>query len=127
MKRLIAGLATTVLLWGSVAVIVGTGTAQGLPGGPFPLGQPGCPANTPANPRDPYGPCHWCPGQPLPQTGNHRTNPVVWDMGICHTYWFVMFGQGNAAQNVFDGDNPPAPPPEPPPGLNFCPIPPWCP
>jgi hypothetical protein len=56
-----------------------------------------------------------------------RTNPVVWDPNVCHTYWYVYFGQGNVAQNIFEGDAPPPPPPPPPPGLNFCPIPPWCP
>lgn len=47
---------------------------------PMPLDAwPGCPNDHPA------GPCHWCPGQPLPPTGNHVTNPVVWDNDICHT------------------------------------------
>jgi hypothetical protein len=61
------------------------------------------------------------------QTGNLRTNPVVWDNNVCHTYWYVYFGQGTVAQNIFEGEAPPPPPPPPPPGLNFCPIPPWCP
>ena len=74
----------------------------------------------------PAGPCHWCPGDPPVQTGNLRVNPVIWDTNVCHTYWYVQHGQGNVAQNIFEGDTPPAPPP-PPPGLNFCPIPPWCP
>jgi len=34
------------------------------------------------------------------QTGNLRTNPVVWDSNVCHTYWYVYFGQGNVAQNI---------------------------
>jgi hypothetical protein len=51
----------------------------------------------------------------------------VWDSNVCHTYWYVYFGQGNVAQNIFEGETPPPPPPAPPPGLNFCPIPPWCP
>jgi len=34
---------------------------------------------------------------------------------------------GSVAQNIFEGEAPPPPPPPPPPGLNFCPIPPWCP
>ncbi len=34
--------------------------------GPVPLDAwPGCPND------HPQGPCHWCPGQPLPPTGNH--------------------------------------------------------
>jgi hypothetical protein len=36
------------------------------------------------------------------QTGNHVTNPVGWDNNICHTYYYVYFGQGNVAQNIWD-------------------------
>lgn len=124
MRKLIVGLSTTVLVWGGVAGVVGmsAGTAQAK-SGPVPTDNhawPGCPDANPA------GPCHWCPGDPPVQTGNLRVNPVVWDPTVCHTYWYVTPGQGNVAQNIFEGDSPPAPPP-PPPGLNFCPIPPWCP
>ena len=70
----------------------------------------GC-SNNPLTP-----PCRWCPGQPLPMTGNHVTNPVRWDESVCHNYWFVYFGQGNAAQNIFEGDAPPPPPPPTDPG-----------
>ena len=71
----------------------------------------------------------WCPGQSLWITGNHVTNPVVWDESICHTYYVVYWGQGNVAQNIWDGpDPPPPPPPGPPPiisgdqcrALNIC-------
>jgi hypothetical protein len=31
----------------------------------------------------------WCPGQALPFSG------LGWDMGVCNTYYFVPFGQGN--------------------------------
>ena len=121
MNRLMAGLATTVLVWSGVAGVVSPSVAQALPGGPVPLGAwPGCPDD------HPEGPCHWCPGDPPVQTGNLRVNPVVWDNNVCHTYWYVTPGQGNVAQNIFEGEVPPAPPPWPP-GLNFCPIPPWCP
>jgi hypothetical protein len=121
MTKLTVGMATTVSLWGGVAGVVGAGTAQGLPG-PFPLGSwPGCPEDNPS------GPCRWCPGDPPVQTGNLRVDPVIWDNDVCHTYWYVYFGQGNVAQNIFEGDAPPPPPPPPPPGLNFCPIPPFCP
>jgi hypothetical protein len=93
------------------------GTAQAYPA-PVPLNAwPGCPNDHPA------GPCHWCPGDPPVQTGNLRVNPVVWDSNVCHTYWYVPFGQGNVAQDIFEGDSPPPPPPPPPPGLNFCPGP----
>jgi hypothetical protein len=121
MRKLIVGLATTVMLAGNVAAAVDPGTAQAKPAVPVPLNSwPGCP------PDHPEGPCHWCPGDPQPQTGNLRVYPVVWDWNICHTYYYVYSGQGNAAHNIWDGENPPAPPPWPP-GLNFCPIPPFCP
>lgn len=121
MRKIVVGFATTVLLSGSVAGVVDTGAAQAKPAIPAPLGSwPGCPED------HPEGPCHWCPGDPQPQTGNLRVNPVVWDWNICHTYYYVYSGQGNVAQNIWDGENPPAPPPWPP-GLRFCPIPPWCP
>ncbi len=72
---------------------------------------PGCP------PDNPSGPCRWCPGDPPVQTGNHVTNPVVWDENVCHTYWYMYFGQGNVAQNIFEGETPPPPPPPGPPPL----------
>ena len=93
------------------ALGVATGTAEARPV-PVPLGSwPGCP------PDHPEGPCHWCPGDPPVQTGNHITNPVVWDESVCHTYWYGYFGQGNVAQNIFEGDTPPPPPPPPPPAI----------
>ena len=119
MRRMIVGLATTVLLWGGVAGVVGPDSAGARPG-PVPLSAwPGCPEDHPA------GPCHWCPGDPPVQTGNLRVDPVRWDANVCHTYWYVG-GGGNVARTIWEGDEPPPPPP-PPPGLNFCPIPPWCP
>lgn len=67
------------------------------------------------------GPFQWCPGQDMafsPQTGS--TGPGheydgMWDMNICHTWYFVDYGQGNVPRkrppppesNVWDGDNPP--------------------
>ncbi|BBX34595.1 hypothetical protein MMAG44476_23769 [Mycolicibacterium mageritense DSM 44476 = CIP 104973] len=68
---------------------------------------------------DNLGPYQWCPGQDMafsPQTGS--TGPgreFVWDMNVCHTFWFVDYGKGNVARNyppppesnVWDGDNPP--------------------
>jgi hypothetical protein len=108
---LMVGLATAVMLWGGVAGVTGPASANSWPG---------CPAD------HPEGPCRWCPGDPPVQTGNQRVNPVVWDTHVCHTYWYVLGDQGNVARGIFEGDVPPAPPP-PPPGLNFCPIPPWCP
>jgi hypothetical protein len=112
MKQILVGFATTVLLWGGVA---GVGGAGATPSGAW----PGCPPDHPA------GPCHWCPGDPPVQTGNLRVDPVRWDANVCHTYWYVG-GGGNVARTIWEGDQPPPPAP-PPPGLNFCPIPPWCP
>jgi hypothetical protein len=112
MKRILVGFAATVLLWGGVAGVVGAGAAHA---GAW----PGCPPDHPA------GPCHWCPGDPPVQTGNLRVDPVRWDANVCHTYWYVG-GGGNVARTIWEGDEPPPPAP-PPPGLNFCPIPPWCP
>ena len=62
----------------------------------------------------PYGPFTWCPGQQLPQTGD-PSRPVVWDMGVCHTYYKVGPNQGNVGPYVWDGPNPPGPPASPPP------------
>jgi hypothetical protein len=104
MRRLIIGLATTALLCSGVTGVAGPAAAGAWPG---------CPND------HPEGPCHWCPGDPPVQTGNHVTNPVRWDEGVCHTYWYVPFGQGNVAQNILEGDAPPPPPPPPPPAL-YC-------
>jgi hypothetical protein len=108
----ISRFATAVLVSGSLGLAglgLASGTAQALPGGPAPLGSwPGCPEDNPS------GPCRWCPGDPPVQTGNLRVNPVVWDNNVCHTYWYVYHGQGNVAQNIFEGEVPPPPPPPPP-------------
>jgi hypothetical protein len=104
MRRLIIGLATAALLSGGVTGVVGPATADAWPG---------CPNDHPS------GPCRWCPGDPPVPTGNHVTNPVRWDESVCHTYWYVPFGQGNVAQNILEGDAPPPPPPPPPPAL-YC-------
>ena len=108
-----------VLLSGSVAAVAGLG----LPAGTAQAGWPGCPDVSPAP--VPLGPCHWCPGDPPVQTGNLRVDPVRWDPTVCHTYWMGVT-PGNVARNIWEGETPPPPPP-PPPGVNFCPIPPWCP
>lgn len=120
-RPLIAGLATTVLVWSGVAGVDAT-TAQAQPV-PAPLHH--SPFATDGGDWGP--PHHWCPGQqPVPQTGNERVDPLNWDWNVCHTYYFVWSGLGNVSNGIWDGDNPP-PRPAPAPGLNFCPIPPWCP
>ena len=79
LKRIIAG----ALLGGSVTV-AGVGLAAGT---------------AQANTRGPY---QWCSGQHLPETD------VVWDMNVCHTWYWVDYGfQANRGHFVYEGDNPP--------------------
>jgi hypothetical protein len=118
-KRLVSGaLASAFIAMAGVGLTAGV--AEASPGGPMPLSSwPGCPEDSPS------GPCQWCPGDPPVQTGNLRVNPVIWDANLCHTYFYVYHGQGNVAQNIWEGTDPPAPPP-PPPNLTP-PLPPgWC-
>jgi hypothetical protein len=93
----IAGLATTLLVSGGLGLTglgLAAGTAQAEPG--FALS----PGPFPAAPRGPY---QWCPGDHLP------TTDVVWDMSVCHTWYWVDYGfQGNVGQFVYEGDSPPA-------------------
>jgi hypothetical protein len=95
-KRMIVGLATTVLVSGGLTLTgMGEGTAEAQPRGPW----------------------RWCPGQGTPYGG------AIWDNSVCHTFWIVAPGLGNvdgpSVHNVWDGDNPPGDPPPPnlPPGL----------
>ena len=57
------------------------------------------------------------PGMGPAQTGNIRVNRVIWDNSVCHTYWYVYPGQGEVAENIWEGDGPPPPPPPPPPAI----------
>jgi hypothetical protein len=50
----------------------------------------------------------------VPTTGNHITDPLNWDWNVCHTYYIVLPGQGNVSSMIWDGDDPPGPPPSPP-------------
>jgi hypothetical protein len=63
------------------------------------------------------GPYRWCPGDD--RTGGPGRpffmNPPNWDWSVCHTYYVVQAGKGNVAPGIWDGDNPPLPPPGPPP------------
>ena len=87
MKRVIVGLAMTVLVSGGLGLAgLGlAGTAHATPTGPF----------------------KWCPGQGPTYDG------AIWDDSHCHTFWIVQNDQGNVDgpryHNVWDGDNPPAP------------------
>ncbi len=106
LKRIIGG----ALFSGGLAVAglgLAVGTAQAQPG-PAPL-YPGPFATDNGD----WGPAHhWCPGQPLPDTGNSVTDPLRWDMTICHTYYYT-YPYGNVAKTIWDGDNPPPKPPPP--------------
>jgi hypothetical protein len=89
MRRGIARLATTVLVSGGLGLAgLSLGAGTAQADGPF----------------------QWCPGQWVP-------DDAAWDMGVCHTWFWVDSGQGNVAPAVWDGDNPPLPPPPP-----DCPI-----
>ena len=111
MKRLIVGLTTAVLVSGGLGLVgleLAAGTAQA---DPCTLqDQRACP---------PRGPHQWCPGRSMDPARGGPGTTVVWDMNVCHTWYFVAYGQGNVANNygappgtpnVWDGDNPPAPP-----------------
>jgi hypothetical protein len=99
MKSGIAGLATSLLVCGSLGLAglgLAAAAAQADPGlapqfrGPIP-----------AAPRGPY---QWCPGDPLP----YHDDTVVWDMSVCHTWYAVDYGfQANRGQFVYEGDTPP--------------------
>jgi hypothetical protein len=83
-----------------------------------------------ADPGDPYSPQphSWCPGHALPFPG------MQWDMGVCHTWYMVPFGQGNVRMVSIQGESldsfisadipapilTPLPPPPPPPPHPFC-------
>jgi len=77
----------------------------------------------------PAQPHSWCPGEALP------FNNIQWDMGACHTWYTVPFGQGNVRMVDLKGNpldsfisadipapmlTPPPPPPPLPPGTPFC-------
>ena len=96
-RRGIVGLTTAVLVSGGLglaAVGPGAGTAQAV-----------------------AGPYHWCPGQPMKNPWYPAGRDLTWDMSVCHTWYYVYYHQGNvlerngAPSDVWDGDNPPAPPP----------------
>ncbi len=102
MKRtLIAGLTTAALMSGSLGL--GAGTAQAYT----------------------YGPFQWCPGQDLPNDPPRPDGSLVWDMSVCHTYFFDydIRDPGTPARywegpNLFPTPIPPPPPPANPPNLS---------
>ena len=79
-----------------------------------------------ADPEQGHG---WCPGQALPFSN------IQWDMSVCHTWYYVPFGQGNVRMVDLKGNPldsfiyadgpapvfaPAPPPPQKPPGTPFC-------
>ena len=96
LKRIIAG----ALLSGGV-VVAGLGLAAGTAQAEFgfaPLSHDPVPADNFTVPHQ------WCPGQPLPMPD------VVWDMNVCHTwYWVPVGGMGNVGKFVWEGDHPARP------------------
>lgn len=116
MKRVGVGLATTLLLSGGLGV-------AGL-GQPVARAENWCSSPAMINGVC-YGPNQWCPGDSLFHlTQNHVANPINWDMKVCHTYYYVPWGQGNVGQDIWEGPNPPGPQTLPPPGPTAPPLPP---
>ena len=110
MKPLVVGFATSLLVSGGLGLAglgLAVGTAHAGPVG---------------------GPYRWCPGQSM-EWPTGPAGQVDLDMNVCHTWWTVGYRQGNVPKNygdhgpsnIWDGDNPPAPPPpECGPGLLPC-------
>ena len=114
LKRVIAG----ALFAGGVAVAslgLAAGTAQAYIYGPF-------------NGVHTYGPFQWCPGQPLPDDPPRSDADLVWDMSVCHTYYFDYDVRTKAPAHYWEGpDIFPTPIPPPPPQPLPADCPPWSP
>lgn len=102
--RFAVGAAVTVLLVGNVAGVLGPGSA-------IAQAQPG-----------PVPQATWCPGQYV----SKFIKDMQWDWSVCHD-WHLVDNDYKDEYGVthFHAEEGPEPPP--PPALNFCPIPPWCP
>ena len=104
MNRGFVRLATTVLVSGSLG-LAGLGPAAGT-----------AQAYT-------YGPFQWCPGQAMPNDPPRSDADLVWDMGVCHTYFFDYDVRTKAPAHYWEGPNqfptpiPPPPPPANPPNI----------
>jgi hypothetical protein len=109
MKKLIAGLATSVALTGAGMGLFGVGTAAA--DGPSYTGG-NCPGS--------YTCTHWCPGDPLIP----GSQVISWDWNVCHDWYWNSEGTIDVATNVIypwhgvphdAGPPPPALPPYVPP------------
>jgi hypothetical protein len=104
MKPAIVRLATTLLVSGGLGLAglgLGAGTAQAYN----------------------YGPFQWCPGQAMPNDPPRSDADLVWDMSVCHTYYFAYDVRTKAPAHYWEGPNlfptpiPPPPPPANPPNI----------
>jgi hypothetical protein len=100
-RTIIVGLATAALVSGGLGLAAGTAQAYT------------------------YGPFQWCPGQDLPNDPPRPDGSLVWDMSVCHTYYFDydIRDPGTPARywegrNLFPTPIPPPPPPANPPNLS---------
>jgi hypothetical protein len=120
MKQRLPGLAITALMVGGLGV-TGLGTGAGTAHAEH-WCEPPAMVNGVC-----WGPNQWCPGDSILRlTQNHVYDPVTWDMNICHTYYLVPHGEGNATSTVFEGPNPPGPGVIPPPAPYVPPPPGMC-
>jgi hypothetical protein len=112
--RTVKSILSGALLFGGVAVTgigltVGTAQAQPDPLPPMhgPLSEDG------PVPPGASGPYKCCPGDEKtglhPQTGRGCPPDVNWDKSICHTWYGVVWGHGNASPGVWEGTDPPPP------------------
>jgi hypothetical protein len=92
----------------AVGALLAVGIAAGYTGG----GAQAAPGPVHAG-----GPYTWCPGNDRKGGPGQPflTNPPNWDWNVCHSYYVVQAGKGNVAPGIWEGDNPPLPPPGPPP------------
>ncbi|WP_156748173.1 hypothetical protein [Mycobacterium sp. 1465703.0] len=110
MKVVAAGVLSAGAVLGGMGF--GVGAAQAQPGyAPLVHGFP--PEDGPVPPGA-SGPYTCCPGEEKtglhPQTGRGCPGTEVhWDAGQCHTWYGVVWGHGNVAPGIWEGDGPPPP------------------
>jgi hypothetical protein len=50
-----------------------------------------------------YGPFQWCPGQAMPNDPPRSDTDLIWDMSVCHTYYFDYDVRTNAPAHYWEG------------------------